>query len=100
MEFSSIHTFTLQPGSISSKNPALNNDIVRKNLESGIRKRLAAKGLSEASAQPDVVVSYSLGSANRKQVEHYPSRWGGPGGRRVSVQYTEGTLVIDMQDPH
>jgi hypothetical protein len=99
MEFGSLKTFTLQNGQIHSKNESLNNDIVRKNLETAIRKKLTEKGLTEATSQPDLNVSYSLGSANRTQKERYPSRWGGRGGRRVTTHYTEGTLTIDMRDP-
>ncbi len=98
MEFSSVKTFELQPGTINSKAPALNNDIVRKNIENDIRRWLTQRGLTETSSQPDVVVNFSLGSANRREVERYPARWGG-WGRRVVVPYTEGTLTIDMRDP-
>jgi hypothetical protein len=99
MEFSSLKSFTLQKGQLHSKNPSLNNDIVRKNLETAIRKRLTEKGLTEASTQADLSISYSLGSANRTETERYPARWGGRGGRRVTHRYTEGTLTIDMRDP-
>jgi Domain of unknown function (DUF4136) len=100
MEFASLKTFTLQNGQIHSKNSSLNNDIVRKNLETNIRKRLTQKGLTEVTSQPDLRVSYALGSAGRTQVERYPPRWGGWGARRVAVHYTEGTLTIDLRDPH
>ncbi len=97
MEFSSLKTFKLQDGTLNSKDPSLNNDIVRKNLQNDIRQKLTAKGLTESNDKPDVIVSYSLGSSNRKQTERYPTRWGGS--RRVTTQYAEGTLVIDMRDP-
>ena len=96
MEFGSLKTFTLQNGQAHSRNPALNNDIVRKNLETNIRKKLTEKGLTEATSQPDLNVSWALGSANRTQVERYPAGWRT---RRVAVRYTEGTLTIDMRDP-
>ena len=96
MEFGSLKTFTLQNGQIHSKNSSLNNDIVRKNLETNIRKRLTEKGLTEVTSQPDLRVSYSLGSSGRTQVERYPAGWRT---RRVAVHYTEGTLTIDLRDP-
>jgi uncharacterized protein DUF4136 len=99
MEFASLKTFHLQSGRIHSKNPSLNNDIVRKNLETAIRKRLTEKGLTESAGQADLNVSFSLGSANRTEVERYPAGWRGWGTRRVAHRYTEGTLAIDMQDP-
>src|SRR5437870_1069176 len=97
MELASLKTFSLQNGQIHSKNPSLNNDIVRKNLEMAIRKKLIEKGLTESASQADLNVSFSLGSAHRTEVERYPARWGGR--RRVAVRYTEGTLTIDMRDP-
>jgi hypothetical protein len=100
MEFASLKTFTLQSGQIHGKNPSLNNDIVRKNLETAIRAKLTEKGLTEAASQADVNVSFNLGSADRKEVERYPAGWRGRGTRRVTHHYTEGTLTIDMQDPH
>jgi hypothetical protein len=99
MEFTSLKTFSLQRGEIHRKNPSLNDDIVRKNLESAILKNLTEKGLTESNSQADVDVSSSLGSSNRRETERYPPRWGGWGGRRVSYQYTEGTLTIDIRDP-
>src|SRR5579871_6282361 len=99
MEFSSLKTFTLQTGQIHSKNPSLNNDIARKNLETAIRKKLTEKGLTEAASGADVNVSFNLGSANRTDVERYPAGWRGWGTRRVAYRYTEGTLTIDMRDP-
>jgi hypothetical protein len=99
MEFGSLKTFNLQTGQIHAKNPSLNNDIVRKNLETAIRKRLAEKGLTESPSEADVNVSFNLGSANRTEVERYPAGWRGWGTRRVAYRYTEGTLTIDMRDP-
>src|SRR6476646_7403851 len=85
MEFGSLKTFTLQKGEIHSKNPSLNNEIVRKNLETAIRKKLTEKGLTEATSQPDLNVSYALGSAQRTARERYPAGWRT---RRVAVHYT------------
>ena len=99
MEFASLKTFNLQGGQIHSKNPSLNNDIVRKNLETAIRKKLTERGLTESASGADVNVSFSLGSANRTEVERYPAGWRGWGTRRVAYHYTEGTLAIDMRDP-
>jgi hypothetical protein len=99
-EFSSLKTYKMLDGQINSKNSSLNNDIIRKNLAAGIRKRLEEKGLAPATGDADVTVRYTLGSANRRQVERYPAGWRGWGTRRVTVHYTEGTLTIDMRDPH
>ena len=98
-EFTSLKTFRLVNGQINTKNPSLNNDIVRKKIADDIRQRLAAKGLTESSAGADLNVRFSLGAANRREVDTYPAGWRGWGTRRVAVRYTEGTLVIDLRDP-
>jgi hypothetical protein len=46
-------------GQLNSKNPSLNNELVQKQLESEIRRRLAERGLTEAASQPDLNVRYS-----------------------------------------
>jgi hypothetical protein len=97
-DFSSFKTFFINPGQLNSKNAALNNDIIRKQIQDDIRKQLLAKGLTEVtSGARDLNVRFSLGSSRRKEVDVYPARWWGY--RRVVSNYTEGTLVVDLRDP-
>jgi hypothetical protein len=96
-DFSRFKTFYINEGQINAKNPALNNDLVRKKIQAEIRKRLTERGLVEVtSGQRDINVRFSLGSARRQEVDVYPARWWGT--RRVVTGYTEGTLVIDLRD--
>jgi hypothetical protein len=44
-------------------------------------------------------VRYSLGAAQKTELEAYPAGWRGFGTQIVRVPYTEGTLVIDLRDP-
>ena len=98
VNFTLYKTFAIRQGQLNSKNAALNSELVRKNIESEIRKRLMEKGLTEVEKQPDLNVRYTLGSARRREVEAYPAGWRGLGTRVVRVPYTEGTLVIDLRD--
>jgi len=95
VDFGRYHTFAITQGKLNSRNPALNSDIVKKNLEDSIGRHLQAKGLMEVLNHADLNVRYQLGSANKKQVEHYPAGWGT---RTVRIPYTEGMLVIDLRD--
>jgi len=96
--FSGFHTFFVNQGQLNSKNPSLNNDLVRKKIQNEIRRRLTEKGLTEVTSGPrDLNVRFSLGSARRREVDVYPGGWWGP--RRVVTGYTEGTLVIDLRNP-
>ncbi len=97
-DFTQYKTFFMNPGQLNSKNAALNNDIIRKQIQDDIRQQLLAKGLTEVtSGARDLNVRFSLGSSRRKEVDVYPARWYGY--RRVVSGYTEGTLVLDLRDP-
>jgi hypothetical protein len=99
-DFAKFHTFAIRDGRLNSKNPSLNNDLVRKRIEADIQKALAAKGLAFVASGPsDLNVRFTLGAARKSEIETYPAGWRGWGTRVVRVPYTEGTLVIDLRDP-
>jgi hypothetical protein len=98
-DFSRYHTFAIRDGELNSKNPELNNELTRKNIETDIERALTAKGLTRVEQKPDLNVRYTLGSARRVEAEAYPAGWYGMGTRIVRVPFAEGTLVIDLRDP-
>jgi hypothetical protein len=97
-DFSRYKTFAIRERNLNSKSPALNSDLVRKQIDSDIEKYLTAKGLAEVSGPSDLNVRYTFGSARKSEVEGYPAGWYGRGTRYVRVPYSEGTLVIDLRD--
>ena len=100
IDFSKFKTFTILPGRLSSQNPSLNGELVRKRLDFDVQKYLTAKKLTFVPSGPaDLNVVYTLGAARKSELEAYPAGWRGWGTRVVRVPYTEGTLVIDMRDP-
>ncbi|MBZ5584425.1 MAG: DUF4136 domain-containing protein [Acidobacteriia bacterium] len=100
IDFSKFKTFAIRDGRLSSRNPSLNSDLVRKRIDADIRKFLEARGLEFTPAgRSDLNIRYTLGAAARVQREVYPAGWRGWGTRVVRVPYTEGTLVIDLRDP-
>jgi hypothetical protein len=98
-DFSQYRTFAIREGRLNSKNPALNSDLVKKQIESDIARYLSAKGLAVATGKSDLNVRYTLGAVRKTEVETYPAGWYGMGTRVVRVPYSEGTLVIDLRDP-
>ena len=96
--FPDYKTFMIRDGQLNAKAPALQGDLVRKKIENQIRKSLTAKGLTEVTSQPDLNVFYTLGAGRRNEVETYPAGWRGLARRRVQVQYTEGTLILNLRD--
>jgi hypothetical protein len=100
VDFSKFKTFAIRDGRLNSKNPSLNNELVRKRIDADIQKYLQAKGLAfVASGASDLNVRYTLGAVRGQKVEAYPAGWRGWGTRVVRVPFTEGTLVIDLRDP-
>lgn len=98
-DFTRYKTFAIRDGQLNSKNPALNSELVKKQIDDDIRKFLTARGLQMVSGPSDLNVRYRFGAARRTEVDAYPAGWRGWGTRVVRVPYTEGTLVIDLRDP-
>jgi Domain of unknown function (DUF4136) len=98
-DFAKYRTFAIRDAQLNSRNPALNSDLVKKRIDADIKRYLAAKGLMEVSANPDLNVRYVFGAARKAQLETYPTGWYGLGRRVVRVPYSEGTLVVDFRDP-
>jgi Domain of unknown function (DUF4136) len=97
-DFGHYRTFALRDARLNSRNPSLNSELIRKQLDDSIAHNLAARGLTEVTGPADLNVSYHLGSARKTEIERYPAGWRGLGTRRVRIAYTEGTLVIDLRD--
>ena len=98
-DFSRYKTFAIRDGQLNSKNPALNSELVQKQIDADIIRHLTARGLTMVTGPSDLNVRYRFGSARKDELEAYPAGWRGWGTRVVRVPYTEGTLVIDLRDP-
>lgn len=99
-DFAKYKTFAIRKGTLNSKNPALNSELVQKKIEADIRKDLTARGLTEATeGTPDLNVFYHFGSQRKEELEAFPAGWRGWGTQWARVPYAEGTLVIDLRDP-
>ena len=99
-DFGKYHTFAIRMGQLNSRNPVLNSELVKKQIEADIQRDLTARGLTMVASGPsDLNVRYHFGSARKAEIETYPAGWRGWGTRVVRVPYTEGTLVIDLRDP-
>jgi hypothetical protein len=97
-DFTKYKTFAIRDGQLSSKNPALNSELVKKRIEADVERALTAKGLTSVSGKSDLNVRYHFGSARKMETEAYPAGWRGWGTQIVKVPYAEGTLVIDLRD--
>lgn len=99
-DFARYKTFAIRGGQLNSPNPALNSELVKKQIENDIESHLTAKGLTKVTSGPsDLNVRYTLGTRRAVETEAYPAGWRGLGTRIVRVPYARGTLVIDLRDP-
>ena len=99
-DFTKYKTFAIRAGQLNSPNPALNSELVKKQIENDITSDLTAKGLTQVTTgASDLNVRYTLGTRRNVETEAYPAGWRGWGTRIVRVPYAQGTLVIDLRDP-
>ena len=97
VDFSKFRTFAIRAEQLNSRNPSLNNELVKKRITADIVKNLEAKGLEQTDVHPDLNIRYHLGSGSKREIETYPAGWYGT--RAIAVRYAEGTLIIDLRDP-
>ena len=98
-DFTRYKTFAIRVGQLNSPNPALNSELVKKQIENDIDSGLTARGLTKVTGRSDLNVRYTLGTRRNVETEAYPAGWRGLGTRIVRVPYAQGTLVIDLRDP-
>jgi hypothetical protein len=99
-DFTKYKTFAIRAGQLNSPNPALNSELVKKQIDNDIESKLTAKGLTKVTTgASDLNVRYTLGTRRNVETEAYPAGWRGLGTRIVRVPYAQGTLVIDLRDP-
>lgn len=107
--FAAFQTYQWIPRMISdasgnAKTAIQSNTLLDKRIRSAVDTQMAAKGFTLAAENPDVLVVYHTGLANKVDVTdwgytYHGSYWGGSMGRSVDVyQYTEGTLIVDIVD--
>jgi hypothetical protein len=100
VDFHKFTTFAIADARLSSKNPSLNSELIRKRLHFDIQKFLEKKGLTFVAEGPaSLNVRYTMGEVRESKLEAYPAGWYGYGTRIVRVPFTEGTLVLDLRDP-
>ncbi len=82
--------------------PVADTGLFQQRVQASVNLVMADRRIT-TSADPDLLVIYHLGSAEKIQVTDWGYRYSdyywGYGGRQIDVyQFTEGTLVIDLVD--
>jgi hypothetical protein len=94
-DLSMFKTFGLRGGTIKSERPELDNPLFANKVSRSIRTALIARGLTEATGSPDLLVDFTITGADISTTERTAVRGVGP----RSVRSTEATLVIDLKRP-
>jgi hypothetical protein len=109
-DFSSKRTFTFVDGHVWVNGQIDDaNTLVKQRIRAAIVAALTAKGLTETTTNPDLMVTYLAGARTRTEIEATPYPLG-PGPYWVggwwepgyvdwwTRTYNEGTLIIDLID--
>ena len=97
-DFSKFKTFAILEGRLMARSPALNSDLMKKRLETGIRKRLVERGLTESRGAADLNVFFTFASRPKAAVDAVPAGPRGLATRRVTTERFEGTLTVDLRN--
>jgi hypothetical protein len=71
--------------------------LVKKRLETEIRKRLVERGLTESTGSAGLNVFFTFASRPRARVDVVPTGSRGLSTRRVTTEVFEGTLTVDLR---
>ena len=79
-DFTKYKTFAIRRGELNSKNPALNSELVKKQIEAELVRDFPSRGLFQTQSGPaDLNLVYHFGTARKTEVEAYPAGWRGWG---------------------
>ena len=111
IDFHSYQTFAWLPQPTMSttgvaSDAEVRNQLLDKRILRAVGEGLTAKGLTVDTENPDLMLAYHIGVADKISVSNwgygYPrgyGRWGGGGGSSTDISsYTEGTLILDFVD--
>ena len=113
-DFSSFKTFAFAGPAEMNKGGIYDNSLMQKRIESAVVRQLIAKGLRQVSIDEpqDLRVHYWVGVQDKQRLESGGTSvgvargpyggygWGaGYGGGVTTVEYKEGTLILDLIEP-
>ena len=94
--FASYKTYSWAAGTTAP------NPLADQRLHASLDQRLAARGLTQNAASPDLVVTTHVTTQERQELIPtgfaYGPWWGGLGGGAYVETSTEGTLILDFYD--
>jgi hypothetical protein len=113
-DFSTFKTFAFAGLADVNKGSVYDNSLTKKRIESAVARELTAKGLRQVGSdeRQDLLVHYWVEVQNKQRLESGGTSvgvargpyggygWGvGYGGGVTTVDYKEGTLILDLVEP-
>jgi hypothetical protein len=113
-DFSSFRTFAFAGPAEMNKGGIYDNSLMQKRIESAVVRELTAKGLRQVALDEpqDLLVHYWVNVQDKQRLESGGTSigvargpyggygWGaGYGGGVTTVEYKEGTLILDLIEP-
>ena len=113
-DFSTFKTFAFAGLADVNKGGIYDNSLMRKRIESAVERELTSKGLRQVGLndQADLLVHYWVNVQDKQRLESGGTSvgvargprggygWGaGYGGGVTTVEYKEGTLILDLVEP-
>jgi hypothetical protein len=113
-DFSAFRTFAFGGVADVNKGGIYDNSLMQKRIESAVARELTTKGLRQVGVDdhPDLMVNYWVSVLDKQRLESGGTSvgvargpyggygWGaGYGGGVTTVDYKEGTLILDLIEP-
>ncbi len=97
--FEKCYTFAIRDGQLNSRNPALNNELVKKRIEADIERESFLARIHQSNRSSRSQRALPLRRRTQSGTGNLSRRMARLGHTRRPRAYTEGTLVIDLRDP-
>ncbi len=107
VDFASLRTYgwIAAPQSASSdsiQRELASDSLVEGRVKQAVNQQLALKGLRETTQNPDFLVAFHTGVQDKTDIQSWGygyGYWGMGGGGISTINYQEGTLILDFVDP-
>ena len=106
VDFSSLHTYSWvevpQSTSENVQRELATNSLIEGRVKKAVNRQLAAKGLRETTQDPDFLIAFHTGVQDKTDIQSWGygyGYWGMRGGGVSTINYQEGTLILDFIDP-
>jgi hypothetical protein len=107
IDFSKFSTYSWMPGpetpSQAIQKELASNTLVEGRVKRAVDAQLPAKGLRKTNENPDVLVAFHTGVEDKVDVQNwgygYGWGWRYGGGGITTINYQEGTLILDFVNP-